>query len=378
MEEQMKKCRVCLELKPLSHFHKKKGAPDGHRNECNVCAIIIRKTYTDKEDKEEAKKKHKFYYDRSRKKQQDFKKEHPELANVEKPKIDVDENSTKECRICHEIKSLKDYHKYKKSPDGHATACKICSNLENIERSKNSSEESKKHKKEYSKEYSKKRYEKNKEVDKPKRKEHYEKNKETIKPKNRISNKKYYEKNKDKVKEKQKKFYKENDENREKRNKRNREYEKNNKEKIKVRKKIYTENNKEKIKATKKNYRDNNREKINETRRQRKKVDVLYKLTCDIRGLISSSIKSGGYTKKTRTYKILGCTFEEFKLYIESKFEPWMNWENRGNPKDNIIELNKTWDIDHITPTSSATTEEEIIKLNHYTNLQPLCSYTNR
>ncbi len=55
-----------------------------------------------------------------------------------------------------------------------------------------------------------------------------------------------------------------------------------------------------------------------------------------------------------------------------------MTWDNRGNPKDGILEINKTWDIDHIIPLASATTEEEINKLNHYTNLQPLCSYTNR
>jgi hypothetical protein len=41
-------------------------------------------------------------------------------------------------------------------------------------------------------------------------------------------------------------------------------------------------------------------------------------------------------------------------------------------------ELNYGWDIDHIIPVSSATSEEEVIKLNHYTNLQPLCSKINR
>jgi len=45
-----------------------------------------------------------------------------------------------------------------------------------------------------------------------------------------------------------------------------------------------------------------------------------------------------------------------------------MSWDNQG----------KYWDIDHIIPVSSAKTEEEIIKLNHYTNLQPLESYYNR
>ena len=55
-----------------------------------------------------------------------------------------------------------------------------------------------------------------------------------------------------------------------------------------------------------------------------------------------------------------------------------MNWENKGNPKDKILEPNKTWDIDHIIPLSTAKTEEEVLKLNHYSNLQPLCSYYNR
>ena len=55
-----------------------------------------------------------------------------------------------------------------------------------------------------------------------------------------------------------------------------------------------------------------------------------------------------------------------------------MNWDNYGNPKDGIFEINKTWDIDHIIPTNDATNETELINLNHYTNLRPLCSYTNR
>ena len=36
------------------------------------------------------------------------------------------------------------------------------------------------------------------------------------------------------------------------------------------------------------------------------------------------------------------------------------------------------WDIDHKIPLASAETEEELLKLNHYTNLQPLCSRINR
>jgi hypothetical protein len=52
-----------------------------------------------------------------------------------------------------------------------------------------------------------------------------------------------------------------------------------------------------------------------------------------------------------------------------------MTWDNYGKYNG---ELNYGWDIDHITPTSSAKSEEDLYKLNHYTNLQPLCSKINR
>ncbi len=79
--------------------------------------------------------------------------------------------------------------------------------------------------------------------------------------------------------------------------------------------------------------------------------------------------------KKSKSYKILNCSFDDLKLHIESLWEPWMNWDNHGLYNG---ELNYGWDIDHIIPLSSGITEEDIIRLNHYTNLQPLCSKINR
>ena len=43
-----------------------------------------------------------------------------------------------------------------------------------------------------------------------------------------------------------------------------------------------------------------------------------------------------------------------------------MTWENKG-----------AWHIDHIIPTCTAKTEEDLIRLNHYTNLQPLWAEEN-
>ena len=151
-------------------------------------------------------------------------------------------------------------------------------------------------------------------------------------------------------------------------------YEKN-KESISKTNKQYSIENKEKIKSYQQEYRERNKEKRNTKERERNQNDPLYKLSNNIRRSIRDSFKRNGYTKKSKTYEILGCTFEEFKQHIESLFEPWMNWNNHGLYNG---QLNYGWDIDHKIPSSSALNEEEVIRLNHYTNLQPLCSHYNR
>lgn len=140
-----------------------------------------------------------------------------------------------------------------------------------------------------------------------------------------------------------------------------------NKEKIKEYRKEYNELNKDKVKERRKKYVNN---KLN--------TDPIYKFKHNVRNLISGSIKKRGGKKLTKTEIILGCTFYEFRTYVESKFESWMNWDNYGNPKDGVYEPNKTWDFDHIIPITQSMSEIEVIKLNHHTNIQPLCSYHNR
>jgi hypothetical protein len=188
--------------------------------------------------------------------------------------------------------------------------------------------------------------------------------------------KKYRQNNKDKIKEYDKK-YRENNKDRAKEY--GKEYRQNNKDKIKKGKKEYSENNKDKIKKGKKEYRENNKDKIKEYSKEycrvRRQSDPLYKLTTNIRNLLKQSFKRNGYTKKSKTYNILGCTYEELKLHIESQWEEWMNWDNYGKYNG---EEKYGWDYDHIIPISSGKCEEDIIRLNHHSNLQPLCSYINR
>jgi hypothetical protein len=173
------------------------------------------------------------------------------------------------------------------------------------------------------------------------------------------------------------KLYREN--NKEKLAQKQKEYRETNEESIKEYSKNYIKSNKEKLLLKQQLYRKNNKNivnsKRNEYEKNRKDTDPLYKLRKSLSSSFLKIIKRNGYSKKIKTHKILGCTYEFFKEYLESKFEPWMTWENRGLYNG---ELNHGWDIDHIIPISNAKTEDDVIRLNHYTNLQPLCSKINR
>lgn len=69
---------------------------------------------------------------------------------------------------------------------------------------------------------------------------------------------------------------------------------------------------------------------------------------------------------KGEAVKMLGCTIDEFKTYIEKQFTPEMNWGNRGI----------YWQFDHKIPLSywgkGLILERFRAEACHYTNFQPL------
>lgn len=141
-----------------------------------------------------------------------------------------------------------------------------------------------------------------------------------------------------------------------------------NREKAYENNKKWRDKNREKLNLKAKEYRENNREKYLETRKKSNDIirnNPLSRFKENIRSLISSSFKRGGknFKKRKHTEEILGCTIEEFIDHILSKCPHGIGIEHFGKNKLNI---------DHIIPISSATSEEEVLKLNHYTNLQPL------
>lgn len=114
-------------------------------------------------------------------------------------------------------------------------------------------------------------------------------------------------------------------------------------------------NNKEKSRAIRKRYRD-----------KKRASDPLCILCDRLRTLTSQAFRVHGYTKKSRTYILLGCSWEFLKRHIENQFTNGMNWENRH-----------LWHIDHIVPLASAKSQIDLEKLFLYSNLQPLWASDN-
>jgi hypothetical protein len=178
--------------------------------------------------------------------------------------------------------------------------------------------------------------------------QYYLKNKESLLKKN----KQYRVDNKEKILEYKKQYYLDN------------------KEGI-IKKTIqYQKDNEEKFKGWKRKYKKKNWENILEYNKEYNKnryhTDSLHKFKISLRNRTYKIFKSKSWKKGGDTQKLLGCDWETAMKHIESQFESWMNWDNHGE-----------WHIDHIIPLASATTKEEIKKLCHYTNLQPLLSEEN-
>jgi hypothetical protein len=130
--------------------------------------------------------------------------------------------------------------------------------------------------------------------------------------------------------------------------------------------KKWRQENADKIKKYLQENADKVREANKQYRNQRRNSEPLYRMIVNLRTRISKHCRAIKLNKTTRTKEMLGLGLAGFKSHIESKFQEGMNWDNYGQ-----------WHVDHIKPLSLATTEQEIIELNHYTNLQPLWAVDN-
>lgn len=112
---------------------------------------------------------------------------------------------------------------------------------------------------------------------------------------------------------------------------------------------------------------DRYRKLVRERRRNRRNEDPQFKLICNMRSRLNIAFKNRNWKKESSTADLIGCSLEEAMTYIQSKFKSGMTWENYGK-----------WHIDHVIPLCSATTPEEVARLCHFSNLQPLWASDNR
>lgn len=134
-----------------------------------------------------------------------------------------------------------------------------------------------------------------------------------------------------------------------------------------IKEKKYRELNPEKNKNRRKKYYENNKDKHKLYFLERRKSEPIFKLSDNIRRRLNLFLKKQNMTKKNKTFNIVGCSPEFLKEHLEKQFTEGMSWELIG----------KHIHIDHIIPLSSANSEEEVYRLCHYTNLQPLWAKDN-
>ena len=107
-----------------------------------------------------------------------------------------------------------------------------------------------------------------------------------------------------------------------------------------------------------KQFRYENREKRNIYLKNRRKIDLKFRLICNTRRRIHRALK--GKSKPSSTIDILGIDIDLYRKWLEFQFTPEMNWEN--------IE------IDHVKPTCmlDIAKDNELKEAFNWRNTQPL------
>lgn len=201
------------------------------------------------------------------------------------------------------------------------------------------------------------------EAKKAQARKYYQKNKEKV----GARSKKYYQANKDKLSVYQKEYQKEyRQANKDKRAAWFKEYYQKNKEKYNAYNKEHYQNNKEEYAARGKKYREENREKYaayGET--YNKEYREANRLTHNIMsGLRTRYPHWKEHFTMSTIRESIGMSEEELKVYL-------------GYDKETYGKKAESMTVDHIKPLREANTVQELLELNHYTNLQLLSKSDN-
>ena len=118
--------------------------------------------------------------------------------------------------------------------------------------------------------------------------------------------------------------------------------------------------------------RNRNRISANALANQKKRIEIdpAFKLLIRLRSRVYSLLKNVNHRKIKSTLELLGCSADDFKKYLESKFVQGMTWENYNL---------RGWHVDHIIPCArfNLMNEEELKRCFHFSNLQPMWAKEN-
>ena len=167
----------------------------------------------------------------------------------------------------------------------------------------------------------------------------------------------YEDKNKDKIATYRKEYY---ERNKESIKSRTAEYQKNNKDKVHGWHKTYREKHAKQLAQQQKEYRESNREAIAERRSKRLHDDPVFKKAEQVRNNIRDAFRSENHRKKSKTAEIVGCDLYTFKKHLLNTWKEQYGREWQGEP----------YQFHHIIPLSTAKTEADVLRLNHYTNIR--------
>jgi len=122
--------------------------------------------------------------------------------------------------------------------------------------------------------------------------------------------------------------------------------------------------------AVQKRWKERNPGYYNNYQKERRKRDPNFRIRCTlsdrVRRVVSRNLKSGS------SVMLLGCSLADFRIYLESKFDVGMSWDNYGHKKGQ-------WNIDHIIPCAlfDLTKPEHQKRCFHFSNLQPMWATDN-
>jgi len=100
--------------------------------------------------------------------------------------------------------------------------------------------------------------------------------------------------------------------------------------------------------------------------KERRKKDVNFRMSHNIRNRIRMALKRNSKSYNTNT--LIGCSIKELKVHLQSLFKDDMSWDNYGE-----------WQIDHKIPCAAfdlSNVDNQLICFN-YKNLQPLWAIDN-